>query len=532
MIRSLAQAALIFYAINFGVSKLFGNKAQGPSVPAFETAKSASGVNTDYNPVPQAVAPIWPMNSSLDVRIYVSPSLAMPGLRQIPPERLVLDEPAFRLGDWKDRRVVDTRFAVPREVQRNHTLWAHIYVALHGHELDPAAPGYDVRTAYHFFRPLNQFLPKKKVVRTKKLLGSSSDETPDDVVPEAEKHKGAVIASYYHPNVSMNFIPDSGMILWPKIHPAVRQHVVLEATGARDDSGQNGWYYPVLFVNNFWQLRDHMTELNSTVQTLPLHIDLGNLNNWKFTLYASVDDGVKQTQRRAAEGGPLPAGGDGSEFEEFKRILVDTNIYLLSTTFVVSILHMFFEMLAFKNDVAHWRQKKDNVGVSFRTILANVVMQAIIFLYLVDNSDGTSWMILASQGMGIVLEAWKVTKTVDVRVRPAPPGAWLPYTVRFEDKHQLSETEKRTQEYDRIAFRYLYVVAVPLLVAYAVYSVVYETHKGWYSFVLTTLVGSVYAYGFLMMVPSLYINYRLKVRLCFLIPQIFQCFLIPQIFQC
>ena len=136
--------------------------------------------------------------------------------------------------------------------------------------------------------------------------------------------------------------------------------------------------------------------------------------------------------------------------------------------------------------------------------------QTIIFLYLVDNSDGTSWMILMSQGMGILLEAWKITKTVDVRVRPTAPDAFLPYKVTFEDKHQLSETEKKTQEYDEIAFRYLYVVAVPLLLAYAVYSVVYETHKGWYSFVLTTLVGSVYAYGFLMMVPSLYINYRLK----------------------
>jgi hypothetical protein len=38
----------------------------------------------------------------------------------------------------------------------------------------------------------------------------------------------------------------------------------------------------------------------------------------------------------------------------------------------------------------------------------------------------------------------------------------------------------------------------------------YDTHKSWYSFIITTLVGSVYAYGFLMMVPSLYINYRLQ----------------------
>ena len=138
-------------------------------------------------------------------------------------------------------------------------------------------------------------------------------------------------------------------------------------------------------------------------------------------------------------------------------------------------------------------------------------MQGIIFLYLLDNSDGTSWMILVGQGMGILLEAWKITKTVDVRIRPAAPESWLPYKITFEDKHKLSETEKKTKEYDEIAFRYLYMIAVPLLLAYAVYSVLYESHKSWYSFIITTLVGSVYAYGFLMMVPSLYINYRLKV---------------------
>jgi hypothetical protein len=86
----------------------------------------------------------------------------------------------------------------------------------------------------------------------------------------------------------------------------------------------------------------------------------------------------------------------------------------------------------------------------------------------------------------------------------------LPYTIVFEDKHVLSDTEKKTEEYDAIAFKYMYMVAVPLVLAYAVYSLMYDTHKSWYSFIITTLVGSVYAYGFLMMVPALYINYRLQ----------------------
>ena len=253
-----------------------------------------------------------------------------------------------------------------------------------------------------------------------------------------------------------------------------------------------------------------MTELNETVKTLPLNIWLENASSWKFSIFASIDEGMKINAAKAARGEQTGPGSDGAEFEEFKRILMDSNVYMLSITGIVSIFHMIFEGLAFKNDVAHWRKKKDNVGTSFRTILANVFMQAIIFLYLLDNNENTSWMILFSQGMGIAIEAWKITKTANVRIRPTPPGSLLPYKIAFEDKHQLSESEKKTQEYDQIAFKYLYIVAIPLLLAYAVYSLIYDTHKSWYSFTITTLVGSVYAYGFLMMVPSLYINYRLK----------------------
>jgi hypothetical protein len=35
-------------------------------------------------------------------------------------------------------------------------------------------------------------------------------------------------------------------------------------------------------------------------------------------------------------------------------------------------------------------------------------VQIIILLYLIDNNDNTSWMILFGSGMGVVIEAWKV----------------------------------------------------------------------------------------------------------------------------
>ena len=57
---------------------------------------------------------------------------------------------------------------------------------------------------------------------------------------------------------------------------------------------------------------------------------------------------------------------------------------------------------------------------------------------------------MAGQGFGILLEMWKVTKTVNVRVQPT--NGLIPYRIIFEDKHVLSETEAKTKEYDQIAF--------------------------------------------------------------------------------
>jgi hypothetical protein len=91
----------------------------------------------------------------------------------------------------------------------------------------------------------------------------------------------------------------------------------------------------------------------------------------------------------------------------------------------------------------------------------------------------------------------------------------------------LNEDEKKTQEYvyhvkthlrvahtvcltryDKLAFRYVSYAAIPLLAAYTIYSLLYETHKGWYSFVISTLTSFVYMFGFvrnflMVLVPRL-----------------------------
>lgn len=481
---------------------------QPVAIPAWENRPRSYDAGVQHSIIPYNVAPMWPVGTEVDFSMYISSSIAMPPLDSMPTESLLIEEKNFKFGDYSQNREINTEFKVPKDVQHNATLLAHFYVAQSGSVLDPQKPGYSTEKAYHFIRPLTQYQPKKKIAKTRNLLSDMPERA--EVETEEEKAQPKIVASYYHSNFSISLIPDAGTLAYANLHPGPRKYITLEATGARDATGMNGWYYPIVFTNTFWQLKKHMIEINDTVTTLPLHVKLNNLAHWKFNIFAAVDENLNANAQAAAAGQSTTGGGDGSEIEMFKEILIDSNSYLLALTAVVSIFHMIFEMLAFKNDVQHWRKKKDNVGTSVRTIIANVFMQAVILLYLIDNNENTSYMILFGQGMGMAIEAWKITKSVNVRVRPTPPGSWLPYSVVFEDKHVLSETEKKTEEYDAVAFRYLYMVAVPLLVAYAIYSLMYETHKSWYSFIITTLVGSVYAYGFLMMVPALYINYRLQ----------------------
>ncbi len=146
---------------------------------------------------------------------------------------------------------------------------------------------------------------------------------------------------------------------------------------SRDATGRRGYYKPVVFPNEFWHLRSHYTQINETTPSLPLQITFQPMSWMKFQLFASMTHGFKEAAKQQGQSA-------NAEIDEIKRMLLETNPWFLGLTALVSILHVVyvlffclavafrinqvlrFEMLAFKNDVSHWRQKKEMVGVSVR----------------------------------------------------------------------------------------------------------------------------------------------------------------------
>lgn len=75
----------------------------------------------------------------------------------------------------------------------------------------------------------------------------------------------------------------------------------------------------------------------------------------------------------------MGAMADGEQ-DEFKRILLEGNPIFLGLTMIVSMLHSVFDMLAFKNDIGFWKNKKNVEGLSVRTISINCFCQVINFI--------------------------------------------------------------------------------------------------------------------------------------------------------
>lgn len=81
---------------------------------------------------------------------------------------------------------------------------------------------------------------------------------------------------------------------------------------------------------------------------------------------------------------------------------------------------------------------------------------------------------------------------------------------KFSIKIADSYAGKITQKHDNIATTHLFYILLPIIFGYSAYSLIYNSHKSFYSWILNSLVGFVYSFGFIMMTPQLYINYKLK----------------------
>ncbi|KAH8870846.1 Cleft lip and palate transmembrane protein 1-like protein [Schistosoma japonicum] len=250
-------------------------------------------------------------------------------------------------------------------------------------------------------------------------------------------------------------------------------------------------YLPIIYVNPVFQASNDWIEIKRLPKNNQFEIllsvepiSLGHLR-LRCTLETIAD------QLRSY-------GLRPNDIDEIRGIFLDTNLYLLLTTLFVSVFHLLFNFLAFKNDISFWRVSDNTVGISLRTIVWRFLSSFIIFLHLWEQKS--SLLVSVPMGISTLIELWKLRRMTKFSIS-------FRHGIQFGKR---SKAEEATDQLDAQFMRWLMYIMIPLCIGGSIYSLFYLPHRSWYSWCLETMVNGIYAFGLLLMTPQLFLNYRLK----------------------
>uniref|UniRef100_A0A674EHF7 Lipid scramblase CLPTM1L n=1 Tax=Salmo trutta TaxID=8032 RepID=A0A674EHF7_SALTR len=374
--------------------------------------------------------------------------------------------------ETKFERIVNV--SLPKKTCKNGTLYAMVFVHQAG-----MSPWQDPRQVHLVSQLTTYMIPKPPEVSL--VSGEEAEQ-------QKRKPKGGDSAvdrpvSHWRSRLTLNVVSEDFIFDRDFLPSDVHRYLRVF------QNGKKRVYLPVLFVDELSNRVKDLMEINSTSTELPLTISYDTISLGKLRFWIHMQDAVYSLQQ---------FGFTEKDADEIKGIFVETNMYFLALTFFIAAFHLLFDFLAFKHDISFWKQKKSMVGMSSKAVLWRCFSTIVIFMYLFDEQ--TSLLVLIPAGVGSMIEVWKVKKAFKIQV------IWKGVKPTFIFG-KSDESERRTVEYDTLAMKYLWYLLYPMCIGGAVYALVIEALL--LSLMVSFLTG-VYAFGFLFMLPQLFVNYKFK----------------------
>ncbi|XP_015793549.1 cleft lip and palate transmembrane protein 1-like protein [Tetranychus urticae] len=357
------------------------------------------------------------------------------------------------------------------KVLNNGTLFLHAFLTKSRSHREVNKELINSKLTSHTVGSLTHYIPKRAA--SYKLLGGQNQKRDEP------KFSGLPV-THWKPKIVID------MVSSPQTLPI---SAITEEMAPLLKVNKNRQYLPVLHISsNRHRVRELIpVEHDKPVYHLEVNIDQASIGKLRFILL------VESSFSTMPE-----LGFSEYDTDDVKGILFDTSLFLLLVTVFVSCFHLLFDFLAFKNDVQFWRRRDSMAGLSFSSLLWRCVSQIIIALYLHDQQ--TSLIVVIPADIGALIELWKLKKALKIEF----DGFRIKMNSRSKD-------EKTTDAYDTKAMKYLSIfVLYPLVTVGAIYSLLYTEHKSWYSWFIQSAANGVYVFGFLFMLPQLFINYKLK----------------------
>ncbi|KAI6183756.1 Ribonuclease [Aphelenchoides bicaudatus] len=361
---------------------------------------------------------------------------------------------------------------IPATVRRNGTLQAYVFL------MNNEFKGEDFEDTEWLIKdslPLTIYTTPK--AETFNLMSNETTHQSKSVRP----------VTHLRSILPINVMTESLILNRADLPDEIRHYIYLVNEGSSRSS-----YLPFMDLDDMRIREKDLVEIKRDTEALNLTISYLPISWGRFRLSATMKLTFSQF---------MSLGFSNKDIDDMKSIFAETNFYFLALTVVVATVHMFFDYLTFKNDIKFWRGRKTMVGISTKTLLWRCFSDTVIFFYLLDEK--TSYLVLVPSGICALIEFWKLQKALKVSVKFE---GWKP-KVSYGD---FSDQEKESGSFDMEGMRYLTYLLIPLCIGGAIYNLIYVPQRSWISWCIKCLANCCYAFGFLFMLPQLFLNYKLK----------------------
>ena len=498
------------------------------------------------------IDPLWDQGSGFDLYGFLSTSTSFSAMNlsdfsQTPAYHLVLEkknlvfnESSASLSQVNDLEIdlnitsssLRSRDMWKKLKSNSTSVYLHILLVHHSRRMNPVVSTDDYTSGLALHSRI-QMIKHDKIPRSFRHRYLLSDFGWVTVDPEDEakaRMSPNDLISYWKPEVCVRLVSD--WTAWPQNY-LPEQISSLLVRGGSGKKSQIARYKPPVHADEIGLTSDKYVPLNNSVRALPLRLSYSAMSLQRWLLMQHLEESLTMQKEMMQF--------SDKDMDDVRRLISDTPLSLLLVTIVASLLHLIFEVLSFQSDIEFWRNNKSLAGLSVRAVCTDLFTQIVVFLFLVDSD--TSLLVTIPSFIAILIQFWKVTKATGLqlkwcrvlglpvfpcsieftrlRTRSAPnnkssegesgsSGSSITdnsSNVAAEKDHVL---ERVTLQADRFAMTHLFTVLIPLALGSVIRSLLFDKHGSWYSFFISSTTGCVYAFGFVLMLPQLFINHKLK----------------------
>lgn len=201
----------------------------------------------------------------------------------------------------------------------------HIHLIKAGIHPDPLKSPFDVTNSIYRRHPLIRSM--KRPARKVKLLEKQQSQPAEDTNDSSE-------VPYWYPEVVLNLVNFADPIPFSTFPAHIRRLIYADRIRKA--------YFPIIYANEFWELRGKRKALQSgpVKQEMPLRIHFSTTTWVRFNLMAHFHQAIRDYEA---------INGFNREFENAKKMMLETAPWLVVLTVVITLLHILFDFLAFKH---------------------------------------------------------------------------------------------------------------------------------------------------------------------------------------